>query len=64
MSERTKAKLDAFLGKWTSRKLLVFLISVAALFSGKIDADSWVIISTAYIGGETILDAVTRLRSR
>ena len=57
-----KAKLDQILSKWLSRKLLVFVISAAALFTGKVDGDSWVIIATAYIGTEGIIDAVTRLR--
>lgn len=57
-----KAKVDYILSKWTSRKLMVFFISAFALFTGKLDGDNWVIVSTAYIGGEVILDAVTRLR--
>ena len=57
-----KARLDEFLSKWLSRKLLVFVVSAGALFLGKVDGDSWVIIATAYIGGESIIDAVTRLK--
>ena len=57
-----RAKIDQILNKWLSRKLLVFIVSAAALFSGKVDGDSWVIIATAYIGGESVIDAVTRLR--
>lgn len=41
---------------------MVFLISATALFTGKVDGDSWVIIATAYIGTEGVIDAVTRLR--
>lgn len=41
---------------------MVFLISAAALFSGKVDGDAWVVIATAYIGTEGVIDAVTRLR--
>jgi len=41
---------------------MVFFISAFALFIGKLDGDNWVIVSTAYIGGEVILDAVTRLK--
>ena len=57
-----KAKLDQILSKWLSRKLMVFFISAFALFTGRLDGDNWVIVSTAYIGGEVILDAVTRLK--
>ena len=57
-----RAKLDQFLSKWLSRKLLVFLTSAVALFMGKVDGDAWVIISTAYIATEGVIDAVTRLK--
>tara|TARA_R110000868_G_scaffold55421_1_gene172209 strand:+ start:399 stop:620 length:222 start_codon:yes stop_codon:yes gene_type:complete len=57
-----KEKLDLILNKWTSRKLLVFLISAVALFTGKLTGDSWVILATAYVGTEGIIDAVTRLK--
>ena len=57
-----RAKLDQFLSKWLSRKLMVFITSAIALFTGNVDGDSWVIIATAYIGTEGVIDAVTRLR--
>ena len=58
----SKELIDSYLSKFLSRKLLVFLISAVALFTGKISGDAWIIVSTAYIGGETIIDAVTRLK--
>ena len=61
-SQRMKARVDQILNKWLSRKLLVFVTSAIALFAGKIPGDSWVIIATAYIGTEGVIDAVTRLR--
>lgn len=57
-----RAKIDALLAKWTSRKLMVFFISAGALFTGKLDGDSWVILATTYIGVEGAIDAVTRLK--
>jgi hypothetical protein len=57
-----KEVIDLYLNKFLSRKLLVFIISAVALFTGKISGDSWIVVSTAYIGGETIIDAVTRLK--
>ena len=59
-----RAKIDQFLSKWLSRKLLVFVVSAGALFTGKVDGDSWVIIATAYIGTEGVIDAVSRLRQQ
>lgn len=56
-----KAKIDNFLNKWLSRKLMVFLIGSIALFSGKLDSNDWVIIGTAYIAFQGATDIVERL---
>ena len=56
-----KQKIDAFLSKWLSRKLMVFLIGCAALFSGKLESNDWVIISTAYIAFQGATDIVEKL---
>ena len=39
-----------------------FMFKQLELFTGQVDGDSWVIIATAYIGTEGIIDAVTRLK--
>ena len=41
---------------------MVFVVSAAALFAGRVDGDAWVILATAYIGTEGVIDAVTRLK--
>ena len=56
-----KQKIDSFLNKWLSRKLMVFLIGSIALFSGKLDSNDWVIIGTAYIAFQGATDIVERL---
>ena len=56
-----KEKIDAFLSKWLSRKLMVFLISSAALFSNKLESADWVIIAAAYIAMQGTTDIVERL---
>ena len=53
----SKEKLDILLARWTSRKLMVFVISTIALFTGDIDADNFVIVSSAYVGVEGFIDA-------
>jgi hypothetical protein len=58
----SKETIDKLTSKWISRKLMVFMLSAIALFMGKLDGDSWVIIATAYIGVEGTIDAVTRLK--
>ena len=60
----TKEKIDLFLGKFISRKLMVFGISVVALFSDKITGDNWIILSTAYIGIQGVTDIVQKLRNK
>ena len=56
-----KGKIDAFLSKWLSRKLMVFLISSAALFSNKLESADWVVIAAAYIAMQGTTDIVERL---
>jgi hypothetical protein len=60
----TKEKIDKFLSKFISRKLMVFVISVIALFSDKITGDNWIVLSTAYIGIQGIADIVQRLKNK
>ena len=60
----TKEKIDKFLSKFISRKLMVFGISVVALFGDKITGDNWIVLSTAYIGIQGIADIVQRLKNK
>ena len=57
-----KAKLDALLGKWTSRKLMVFLIATGLTLFGQVTSSDWVTVAAIYIGGQTIIDAVSKLK--
>jgi hypothetical protein len=54
--------LDTIVNKLISRKLMVFMVSVVALFNGNITGDNWIVVSTAYIGTEAVIDAVVRLK--
>jgi hypothetical protein len=56
-----KEKIDLFLSKWVSRKLIVFGIASVALFSGSIESNDWVIVATAYISLQGVTDIVERL---
>tara|TARA_R110001632_G_scaffold230426_1_gene367822 strand:+ start:1800 stop:1985 length:186 start_codon:yes stop_codon:yes gene_type:complete len=58
-----KAKVDAFLNKYLSRKLMVFFIASFGLFSGTLTSYDWVIIATVYIGTQGALDFVTKLKA-
>jgi len=56
-----KEKIDLFLSKWVSRKLTVFVVASAGLFSGVITSTDWVIIATSYIAIEGATNIVERL---
>ena len=59
-----KAKLDALLNKWLSRKLMVFLVACLGLFSNTLTSSDWVVIATVYIGTTGALDIVSKLRQQ
>ena len=56
-----KEKIDLFLNKWVSRKLTVFIVASAGLFSGAINSTDWVIVATSYITIEGVTNIVERL---
>ncbi len=59
---QTKAFLDTWLSKLTSRKLMVWITATALTYVGHVSSEDWVIISAIYIGGQTIIDGIARLR--
>lgn len=56
-----KEKIDLLLSKWVSRKLTVFVVASAGLFSGVITSTDWIIIATSYITIEGVTNIVERL---
>ena len=58
----TKEKIDLYLNKWVSRKLMVFVVACFGLFSGYLTSYDWVIISTAYIGIQGFTDIVNKIK--
>ena len=59
-----KQKIDAFLNKYLSRKLMVFFIASFGLFSGTLTSSDWVIIATAYVSIQGFVDIVAKLRNK
>ena len=59
---QTKAFVDTWLSKLTSRKLMVWATATGPTFTGHVTSEDWVIISAIYIGGQTIIDGIARLR--
>ncbi len=56
-----RKNLDAIINRWISRKLFVFIIGCAGLFSGTLTSSDWVIIATAYISIQGVTDIVEKL---
>ena len=60
-----KEFIDRIQSKWISRKLLVFIVGSVALFSGKVESNDWVIISSIYIsleGATTIVERILKAK--
>ena len=71
MSEETiletqyQSVVDRFVEKAISRKFLAWLTATGLLaFSGNLTSEDWVTVTAIYIGGQTVVDAVTKLRGR
>lgn len=57
-----RQKLDGLLNKLVSRKLSVFIVACFGLFSGTVNSEDWVIISTAYISIQGFTDIIQRIK--
>jgi len=55
-----KNNLDKILEKIISRKLMVFLVACFGLFLGKLTSSDWVIIATAYITVQGVMDVFSK----
>ncbi len=55
-------KIDTFLGKWASRKLLVFFIATILAFAGDINSSDWTYIAVAYIGSQALVDLMGKYK--
>jgi membrane-associated protease RseP (regulator of RpoE activity) len=57
-----KGKIDKFLGYFISKKLSVFIVASFFVGFGMIESTEWVNVSLIYIGGQSVIDAVAKLR--
>ena len=62
MMAAAKAKLDALVERMISRKFLVWLTATGLLAFSDLASSDWVIISAIYIGGQTIIDGIAKLK--
>ena len=60
MSDQMRARLDRWMERWASRKLIVWATATAFLAADKLGSDEWVAVALAYIGIEGLADIATR----
>jgi len=56
--------LDSHLGKFVSRKLLVWTSATALLLCDKVSGEQWVFLSAIYIGGQTVIDSFLKWKGK
>jgi hypothetical protein len=59
---RVKGLVDKGLEKVLSRKLLVWLTATGLAAAGTVDSADWVVISALYLGGQSVIDAIAKLK--
>jgi len=57
-----KGALDKGLEKVVSRKLLVWATATGLAATGFLTSADWVMISALYIGGQSVIDAIVKLK--
>lgn len=62
LKEKQAALVDSWLGKVTSRKLMVWTVATALMAFSLIESADWVMISALYIGGQSIIDAIAKMK--
>ncbi len=58
-----KGALDKVLEKAVSRKLLVWVTATSLMLAGTLESGDWLTISALYIGGQSVIDAIVKLKS-
>lgn len=62
MMKTIRHGLDKALEKAVSRKLLVWLTATGLLAFADLASSDWVLISAIYIGGQSVVDIVGKLK--
>ena len=62
MKMALKGVIDKTLDKAVSRKLLVWATATGLAACGLLTSGDWVIISSLYLGGQAVIDAVVKLK--
>tara|TARA_R110000772_G_scaffold208154_3_gene318638 strand:+ start:2502 stop:2693 length:192 start_codon:yes stop_codon:yes gene_type:complete len=59
-----KAKIDAILNSWISKKLMVLIIATILASFARLDSAEWANIAIMYIGTQGAIDAIKQLRGK
>lgn len=59
-----KAKIDEILNSWISKKLMVFVIACAGMFTGMLTSSEFTNIAIMYVGTQGAIDAIIQLRKQ
>mgnify|MGYP003111172791 CR=1 FL=1 len=62
MKMAIKGAIDKTLEKVVSRKLLVWATATGLAAAGFLTSGDWVVISSLYLGGQAVIDAVVKLK--
>ena len=62
MTKMAQGVIDLALEKLVSRKLLVWATATGLMFTSHIDSGDWLILSALYIGGQSVIDAIVKLK--
>ena len=59
-----KAKIDAILNSWISKKLMVLIMATVLASVARLDSAEWANIAIMYIGTQGAIDAIKQLRGK
>ena len=62
MKMALKGAIDRGLEKAVSRKILVWATATGLAAYGYLTSGDWVMISALYIGGQSVIDAIVKLK--
>jgi len=62
LKKKQLAMVDSWLEKVTSRKLMVWTVASVFIGLSLIESADWVMISALYIGGQSVIDAIAKMK--
>tara|TARA_R110000824_G_scaffold171930_1_gene349594 strand:+ start:1243 stop:1440 length:198 start_codon:yes stop_codon:yes gene_type:complete len=62
MMQYAQGKIDKLVERAISRKFLVWLTATGLMITSGLESSDWVIISALYIGGQTVIDGIAKLK--